>query len=263
MGKQNQSNSKGILSNLVFVFSWIPFFQWVAFFYMNRKIHKKRWAIMGIVNLLISVMGVLFCLGRGSLLHRFLIDMGVRPGFGKFGTLLFKFARITFVIYSSSVSRPLLMISWIVFLILGFFFERYTFLRAKRDMDNSQKMSADRPVSKTPVTRTNPIQPVQRTTAPVTAPAALSTEIINVNAASEEQLMTLPNMKTIDVMKIMNYRNEHGSFLSTDEFFTSFDAKPHVIVRMEKLITVSSSASEESKPVNRSNSDDSQRRFDL
>lgn len=61
---------------------------------------------------------------------------------------------------------------------------------------------------------------------------------INVNTASEEELMTLPGMKTIDAKRIIGYRTANGAFNSTDEFFASFEAKPHMIVKMQDRITL-------------------------
>ena len=65
---------------------------------------------------------------------------------------------------------------------------------------------------------------------------------INVNTASEEELMTLPGMKTIDAKRIIGYRTANGAFNSTDEFFASFEAKPHMIVKMQDRITLYSVA---------------------
>jgi len=83
--------------------------------------------------------------------------------------------------------------------------------------------------------------------------------------------MTLTGMKTIDAKKIIDYRNSHGAFKNTDEFFGSFEAKPHMIVKMTREITVERkenpegayAAQTQTETVSNSGAHETKRRFDL
>lgn len=86
---------------------------------------------------------------------------------------------------------------------------------------------------------------------------------VNVNTASEEMLMTLPGMKTIDAKKIIGYRNANGSFKSADEFFASFDAKPHMIVKMQERIVFQSTTEGTQFVGNEHQPQSAMKRFDL
>ena len=84
--------------------------------------------------------------------------------------------------------------------------------------------------------------------------------IVNVNTASEAEIEALPLINVVDAKKIIAYRNEHGSFKNLDEFFDSFTAKPHVIVKLQDKLTVDGpSKPQESETTNGT----SKPRFDL
>lgn len=61
---------------------------------------------------------------------------------------------------------------------------------------------------------------------------------INVNSATEEMLASLPGIGVVDAKKIIAYRNANGNFGNIDDFFASFNAKPHIVVRLENRIDV-------------------------
>lgn len=61
---------------------------------------------------------------------------------------------------------------------------------------------------------------------------------IDVNSATEEELSVLQGLTIIDAKKAVAYREEHNGFDSIDEFFTCINAKPHIIVALEKQLTV-------------------------
>lgn len=150
--------------------------------------------------------------------------------------------------------------TYILFAVLCFFVEKYIFLRnlsvnenrgavygqLSGRMDFVPTMPAQ-PAQSNPndvtaqfVSSLQPNAPVQEVNqhiaaVPVQTEAANNT-IVNINQATEEELMTLPGMKTIDAKKIINHRMVNGAFKSADEFFASFEAKPHMIVKMQNLI---------------------------
>lgn len=61
---------------------------------------------------------------------------------------------------------------------------------------------------------------------------------INVNTATEEELQSLPTISIIDAKKIIEYRNKNGHFSDLDDFFTAFNAKPHMIVKIQDQVYI-------------------------
>lgn len=62
--------------------------------------------------------------------------------------------------------------------------------------------------------------------------------IIDINSASEEELSALQGLTVVDAKKAISYRSENNGFNSIDEFFTCINAKPHIIVTLEKQLIV-------------------------
>ena len=95
--------------------------------------------------------------------------------------------------------------------------------------------------------------------APQAQPAAVqqssSEGALDINSATEEQLSSLPGLTIIDARRAITYRDENGGFKTTDEFFTAISAKPHIMVRVEPLVTVSEvQPAQQSKPHEQSGS---------
>lgn len=63
-------------------------------------------------------------------------------------------------------------------------------------------------------------------------------ETVDINTADEDTLSALQGLTIIDAKKAIAYREEHNGFNSTDEFFDCINAKPHIIVSLEKQLTV-------------------------
>lgn len=63
-------------------------------------------------------------------------------------------------------------------------------------------------------------------------------EQIDINSASEDELSTLHGLTIVDAKKAISYRDEHNGFNNMDEFFNCINAKPHIIVALEKQLTV-------------------------
>jgi len=165
--------------------------------------------------------------------------------------------------------------SWLVFMILGFFVERYKYNREldinqNRDavygqLRNRVDMMPSAPQS------VNMLQNVEAPAVNMGVEAVHMDEpainvggpVVNINTATEEELMTLPGMKTIDAKKIIAYRQQKGAFDSQEEFFTSFDAKPYIVVKMQKQITLQRVTNMTNAYAGQSAQAETKRRFDL
>lgn len=71
-----------------------------------------------------------------------------------------------------------------------------------------------------------------------TANKAVRDNRINVNTATEEELQSLPTISIIDAKKIIEYRNNNGNFSDLDDFFAAFNAKPHMIVKIQDQVYI-------------------------
>lgn len=60
----------------------------------------------------------------------------------------------------------------------------------------------------------------------------------DINSADEDALSALKGITIIDAKKAIAYREEHGGFSNTDEFFACINAKPHIIAAIEGQLTV-------------------------
>ena len=79
---------------------------------------------------------------------------------------------------------------------------------------------------------------------------------IDINSASEDELSSLQGLTIVDAKKVISYRDEHNGFNDMDEFFNCINAKPHIIVALEKQLTVG-----EYKAVTPSKTDNSSKRM--
>lgn len=61
---------------------------------------------------------------------------------------------------------------------------------------------------------------------------------IDINTANEDELSSLQGMTIVDAKKAVAYRDEHNGFDTVDEFFNCVNAKPHIIVALEKQLIV-------------------------
>ena len=75
------------------------------------------------------------------------------------------------------------------------------------------------------------------------APAAteapvVSTELININFASQAELESLPGIGPTTAQKIIQYREQNGSFLTTEDIINVPGIGPGTYERIKDLITV-------------------------
>lgn len=77
------------------------------------------------------------------------------------------------------------------------------------------------------------------------APAGL----IDINRCTQAELLTLPGVGIVQAKAAMQYRQEHGSFRSVEEFTEVLELKPHFAVQVFERATVAAPAAPEKKPV--------------
>lgn len=363
MGNQSNTFIWRLKNSWFFILSFIPYLQWIPFFIINGKVPKKRWVILGFANILAIGVAIALSfmarayqgnyrptapkgaptisdfLGHGEWPDGYMDSPEyaayeaaydaymATPEYIKYDQDLDRFYS-TYNAINTGVTMTHSIV-WFVFLIFGFFIERYKYLRALSVNENrtaaygrlNTRMDMGSPVSGDPGSsvsqfiadakpqqRVNPqANPVQRinpmdlqtpnpvmpqapipnqmmpqtpvvpnmSQAPMTqgmpqqAPMpqaampynagtpvnTVPTAVVNVNTASEAELMTLPGMKTIDAKKIISYRSQNGAFNSLDEFFQAFGAQPHILVKMQNYVTLGNTqdttSTNTSAPVNR------------
>lgn len=263
---------KQVKDTWFFSLCFVPFLQWIPFFIINGRVPRKRWLIMGFANILFLVAAIfLYCMGdiyrdnyrpsrpggapqvRDYLGECYwnIEDYDKTPEYMQYEKdyndwiespeyQAYEEENGIIVRRSDTISRigtAMICIVWFGFFLLGFWVERYKYLRVLEDKRNRSSVysqldrRADLGDSKEKITSNS-----------VKEDAGINAltvhEGININTADENELMQLPGMKTIDAKKILDYRLKNGSFKSVDEFFEAFDAKPHILVKMEKLIYI-------------------------
>ena len=72
----------------------------------------------------------------------------------------------------------------------------------------------------------------------VEAPPASSSELININIASQAELETLPGIGPTTAQKIIDYRDENGPFVSIEDIVNVSGIGPATFERIKDLITV-------------------------
>lgn len=61
---------------------------------------------------------------------------------------------------------------------------------------------------------------------------------IDINSATEEELENIPVLTIIDVKKAIEFRNKNGGFNSKNEFYDVIKAKPHIIAKLDNIVTI-------------------------
>jgi competence protein ComEA len=65
-----------------------------------------------------------------------------------------------------------------------------------------------------------------------------STELININIASQAELESLPGIGPTTAQKIIQYREQNGPFLTTEDIINVSGIGPGTYERIKDLITV-------------------------
>lgn len=61
---------------------------------------------------------------------------------------------------------------------------------------------------------------------------------IDINSATEEELAGIPLFTIIDIKRVIEYRNKNGGFNSKSEFYDVINAKPHIVAKLDNVITI-------------------------
>ena len=80
--------------------------------------------------------------------------------------------------------------------------------------------------------------PVIGTPAPAATEAPSSAELININTASEAELITLPGIGHTTALKIIAYRETNGPFANAEDIINVSGIGPGTYQRIKDLITV-------------------------
>jgi competence protein ComEA len=80
--------------------------------------------------------------------------------------------------------------------------------------------------------------PVIGTESPVLTEPPSSAELININTASQSELETLPGIGPSTAQKIIQYREQNGPFVSTENIVNVPGIGPGTYERIKNLITV-------------------------
>lgn len=161
------------------------------------------------------------------------------------------------------------IILYFTYMVLIFFVERYRYLEALNNKGNSdakevinllnKEQKKTNKTSKTKGTKTADEDIIVHHNKEV---SNVSTDIVdgilNVNSATEAEIEALPLVNIVDAKKIISYRSTNGEFKDIDEFFAAFNAKPHVIVKLQDLVTV-----EQSITLEKQTNNVTKKRFDL
>lgn len=145
-------------------------------------------------------------------------------------------------------SYAALFVIYIVFLILSLT-ERAKYLKLLEQSENKSSITSRiNSVTKNMIESTENIRRTE-----------IQSDIIkqfDINSASEDELSSLRGLTIVDAKKAISYRDEHNGFNNIDEFFNCINAKPHIIVALEKQLTVG-----EYKTVKSSKTDSSGKRM--
>ena len=84
----------------------------------------------------------------------------------------------------------------------------------------------------------SPVLPTPVGTNPVLPGSGTSTELVNINTASSQELETLPGIGPTTAQKIIEYREQNGEFVSIEEIINVSGIGPGLYERIKDLITV-------------------------
>ena len=88
------------------------------------------------------------------------------------------------------------------------------------------------------ITYTSGSSPVIGTPAPAATESTSSAELININTASEAELITLPGIGQTTALKIIAYREANGPFVNIEDIVNVSGIGPGTYQKIKDLITV-------------------------
>lgn len=129
-----------------------------------------------------------------------------------------------------TVALPIALILIHLILIIISFTERPRYLKLLAQSENKDSITDRIKSVKDNIDKNQNVMPAN-----AQADSAAKTDI---NSADEDALSALKGITIIDAKKAIAYREEHGGFSNTDEFFACINAKPHIIAAIEGQLTV-------------------------
>jgi len=84
----------------------------------------------------------------------------------------------------------------------------------------------------------SPVLPTPVENNPVLPGSSSSTELIDINTASSQELETLPGIGPTTAQKIIEYREQNGAFVSIEDIINVSGIGPGLYERIKDLITV-------------------------
>ncbi len=78
---------------------------------------------------------------------------------------------------------------------------------------------------------------VKETAGKVKDTVSRAAELLDINAASEQDLLSLPGVSLADAKRALSLRDLHGGFASIDAFISELGIKPHFAVQLFKMAT--------------------------
>lgn len=129
-----------------------------------------------------------------------------------------------------TVALPIALILIHLILIIISFTERPRYLKLLAQSENKDSITDRIKSVKDNIDKNQNVMPAN-----AQADSAAKTDI---NSADEDVLSALKGITIIDAKKAIAYREEHGGFSNTDEFFACINAKPHIIAAIEGQLTV-------------------------
>lgn len=143
----------------------------------------------------------------------------------------------------NAVTGIIIPVSVLLFLLLMsitcFFIDRPKYLRELSDAKNKNKViSALKENNNNSRIHTGTIFNSQNNSEDTLANNSKPVQMLDINNMSEEDFLNVQLLNIVDVKNIINYRNKNGEFTSLEQFFISFNAKPHVIAKLSDLVEI-------------------------
>lgn len=268
MAKGN-SNAK---ENLMIFLSFIPFVNSITLFHMNGKVKNKKWSMLAWIVLMLNIVlisALIFSAtnvntdiaetptdNQPSIEDYLSYDYNDKYTYEEYSKMpeYYEYEKALKEWYSSkevkaveerntsfrTSMRGIAIASGIALIITNlvtFFYvfsQKDRYLNKKEILQNKKAVAsrlADMQADKTPPT----VSEIKKAAEQNTMPAAA----LDINTAAEEEIAALPGLSIIDAKRAISYREQNGGFKSTDEFFEVISAKPHIVVRLQDVITLS------------------------
>lgn len=196
--------------NLFAVLAFVPIINSLSFLNLTKISKNKKWTALGIILFIIQVF--LFILS---------LRLFVLPNF--FNSMLAVIYRMV-TVFNYDLEQITLISAYanvIIYLVVLCFY----FVEQNKILKLSNKKRSKNTLQKYLTSKEEKSESKDKNSENIQT---------DINSASEEELLVLQGITIIDAKKAIAYRNQHSGFDSVDEFFACINAKPHIIVSLEK-----------------------------